>query len=200
MPKSKTKSVAATAAMTDSSPSWILLLIEGFCILFLGWQMLATPAITTVLLVQLLGLYWIIAGIIDTISAIMDKNTESRDWTLAGSIIGIIAGLIVINNVLFASVLTTGFMVYFISFAFLINGGIKVVMGNNDLEAGNRKRSWSSFFVGLFYILFGILLLAMPLHVTLKNLALSAGLLGIVGGIGMIIAAFQLKSLQKQAK
>jgi uncharacterized membrane protein HdeD (DUF308 family) len=184
-------------ATTEKSVAqyWWLWLLEGFAIILIGWWLLAKPSVTTLALVQILGLYWFIAGIVDIVMALVDRDEEHRGLKLFGGIIGIIAGWWVMNNALFAGVLTPTIFLWIMAFSFIINGIIKVFVGNAQLTGG-YKRSWGAFFMGLFYGLMGLMLLAMPLIAGLATLVLTAGLLALIGGIVTVVMAFQIKGMK----
>lgn len=183
--------------LKEAASYWWLLLLQGIAAVLIGWLLLSRPGSTTLVLVQFLGLYWLVAGVVDIVVAIADKDEEHRGLKLLGGLIGIIAGLVVLNNPIFTGILTPTILLWFIAFAFLINGIIKIFLGNKDAETGAQERSWGSFFAGLFYVIFGILLLGMPMMASAATVVFAAGILGIVGGIGMVIFSFRLKGATK---
>ena len=103
-----------------------------------------------------------------------------------------------LNNPVLTGVFTPVFLMYFIAFAFIINGIIHMTIGNDARAEGHHEWSWGSFFVGLFYLIFGFLLLSSPVIVSTATLILVAGILAIIGGIGMVILSFQIRSLEMQ--
>jgi uncharacterized membrane protein HdeD (DUF308 family) len=177
----------------DAASYWWLLLLQGIAAILIGWWLLTRPIGTTLVLVQFLGLYWLVAGVVDVIRSIVEKDSGHRVWQLFGGLIGIMAGMFVLNNPIFAGVLTPAVFLWIMAFAFIINGVVQIFLGNQEADSGERDRSWGSFFVGLFYALFGLLLLAMPLLASIATVVLSAGILGIVGGIGMMVFSFKLR-------
>lgn len=185
------------AMVEEAKNLWWLLLIEGLAAILIGWLVLSTPGVTTYILVQLLGLYWIAAGVVDITVGIFDKDAESRGWKLIGGLIGVFAGFVVLANKLFAGVLVPTTLMYMIAFAFIINGVIRVFVGGKTPE-GTNQRSWGNFFIGLFYVILGVALLGMPLIVSVTSTIFTIGLLAIFGGIVMIVLGFKTKSMVKQ--
>lgn len=181
----------------ENGSMWWLMLLNGIFLTIIGWWLLSQPVTTTIVLVQFLGLYWVIAGIIDIVEAIFDKQAESRGWKAFGGVFGIIAGMIVLNNMLFAAILTPTILLYFVAFAFIINGIIRIFLGKMT-DTNVRKRSWGSFFVGLFYTIFGFVLLGMPRFAGIATVVYTAGLLGIFGGVMMMVTSFQIKGASKK--
>lgn len=184
----------ADELIAEAARYWWLMLLQGIAAVLIGWWLLTRPVGTTLVLVQFLGLYWLVAGIVDIIRAIVDKQEDHRAWTLFGGIVGVIAGLFVLNNPIFAGILTPQIFLWMIAFAFIINGVVKIFLGNKEAETMGYERSWGSFFAGMFYAIFGLVLLAMPVAASLATTVLTAGILGVVGGIGMIILSFRLRS------
>ena len=85
-----------TTSMVDRAEEvgvpWWLVLIEGIALIILGLLLLANPAKTSVILVQVVGLYWFVAGIFKIISIFMDSSLWG--WKLVAGILGIIAAVI----------------------------------------------------------------------------------------------------------
>ena len=180
----------------EAAEHWWLLLLEGAALALIGWWLLTQPVSTTLILVQVLGLYWLIAGIIDVIVAIFDKAEDSRTWRLFGGVIGIIAGLFVLNNAIFAGVVTPIIFLWVISLTFIVQGVVKIFLGNKEADEVGYERSWGSFFTGLFYLLFGIVLLTFGPLAKFSTMVIVAGIMAMLGGIGMIYFSFKLKAVK----
>lgn len=149
---------------------------------------------TTLSLVTVLGLYWLIAGAIDVVMAVLNKTGEkSRGWELAGGILGIIAGLIILNNPVVATVFSVAFLVYFIAFAFLFSGAVHIFLGSNKDSSGKYKWTWGSLALGILYVILGLMLLGGPMIADAASMIWAFGFLGIVGGIMAIVGAFAMK-------
>ena len=80
----------ATAVQTKQRPWW-LMLIEGIAIFVIGavllWAPIKTKVNTYMFLVQLLGLYWVIRGIISSwrCSWIIRAGAGSSSWASSAS-------------------------------------------------------------------------------------------------------------------
>ncbi len=186
-----------TKVTTEAYSYWWLLLLEGVAGILIGWWLLTRPISTTLILVQFLGLYWLVVGVVDIVRSLVEKEGGNRVWQLFGGVVGVMAGLFVLNNPLFAGVLTPAIFMWLIAFAFIVNGVIQIFLGNQEAGTKARDRSWGSFFVGLFYVLFGLLLLGMPLITTVATVVFSAGILAIVGGVGMMVFSFKLRKMNE---
>ena len=178
---------------------WWLSVITGIFFIYIGWNLLSDPTITTRRLMQLLALYWLVAGIIDIVMLIFDHSRGHVGLRLAGSILGIIAGLVILNNAVVSTIFTVAFITYFIGFAFIFNGVVHMVMGN-AMENRKYKWSWGSLLVGLVYLVFGLLVVAGPTIVTAAAFIWLAGFFAIIGGVVAIASAFMFRSSPPVAK
>ena len=107
---------------------------------------------------------------------------------------GVIAGIIVLSQPALSAILTTSFLVWFLGIAALI-------YGINGLITGIRLRKevkgeWSMILGGIFSIIFGIILMVSPL-VSAITIIKIMGIVAIIGGISIILVAFDVR---KQAK
>lgn len=172
---------------------WWLSLISGFFFVFIGWQLITNTALATVDLIVLLGLYWIVSGIIDLISLVFDHERKHIGLRLAASIIGIIAGLVVVNHAVVATVITVTFLTYFVAFAFMFNGFAHMFMGGESKTTGVRKWSWGSLIIGIIYVLFGIFIIAGPTIFVAAGFLWAMGIFAIICGILLIASTFAFK-------
>lgn len=162
---------------------WWLVLIEGICLLILGLMLLAKPAMTSIVLVQVIGIYWLIVGIFQIIGIFID--TTAWGWKLFAGILGVIAGVIVIRHPLWAPVVAGS--------ALIILFGIEgIIIGAVGLYLGIKGAGWGAAILGVVSILIGILLLA-NIWLFTFSLPWTVGILCIIGGILSIILAFRVK-------
>lgn len=186
--------------MTES-PAWSLILIQGLLTLLMGWFLVFRPVSSVLVLVQILGLYWVVSGIISIARAFMSGDKKSGwGWTVMSGVIGVIAGMIVLNNQLFAAILTPTVLLYLIALSFFFDGVIKMIWGKLSIDQTGYERSWGSFVAGLFYALLGLALISMPLLAGLKILILTVGWLTLFTGTFLVVASFQVRQLQGERK
>jgi uncharacterized membrane protein HdeD (DUF308 family) len=72
-------------------------IILGVIAIFLGVLVLRNIWSTVVLLTAILGVYWIIAGIIDFFVAVGDKRYPQRGFTIFLGIVQVIAGIVIVS-------------------------------------------------------------------------------------------------------
>jgi uncharacterized membrane protein HdeD (DUF308 family)/predicted flap endonuclease-1-like 5' DNA nuclease len=179
-----------TAAAQDEVKlmPWWLVLIEGIALIVLGLLFLAKPGMTTLVLVQFLGIYWLVAGMFRIISIFLDRAMWG--WKLFAGILGIIAGLIVVRNPLWSTVILGNTLIVLV-------GIMSIVMGAISLWRAFKGAGWGEGILGAVSILLGVLLLANVWLFTF-SLPWTLGLLSIVGGILAIWGAFQVKKLEEE--
>ncbi len=79
----------------DQHRVWSIIL--GIIAIFLGVVVLRNIWSTVVILTAVLGVYWIIAGIVDFIMAVGDKTYPTRGFTIFMGIIQVIAGIVIVS-------------------------------------------------------------------------------------------------------
>jgi uncharacterized membrane protein HdeD (DUF308 family) len=176
---------APTTGGNDGLPWWVLFL-EGIATLLIGILLIVAPGMSTAVLVQVLGLFWLVGGIFAIIRIFIEPSRGYWFWLLLQGILGIAAGFAVLNHPLYSTILVPTLLVLILGIQGIVFGAIglfKSVSGGFAFGA----LVWS-----VVNILFGIVLVANPL---LSALALPSvlGLFGIVGGLMIMITAFGLR-------
>jgi uncharacterized membrane protein HdeD (DUF308 family) len=162
---------------------WWLVLLEGIALLILGGLLLIKPGMTTVIFIQFMGIYWLIAGIFQIIGIFLDSSMWG--WKLFAGILGIIAGIIVIQHPVWSPVVVASTLIIILGIQGIIYGGI-------GLYQAFKGAGWGAGILGALSILFGIYLLANIGQAALV-LPWVVGILAIVGGIAAIVIAFRMK-------
>ena len=163
---------------------WWLILIEGIALVIMGILFFVRPAMTAVISIQLLGIYWIITGIFAIIRIFIDSSAWA--WKLFIGIIGIVAGIVVINNPLFSALVVGNTAIIILGFGGIIIGIVNVVQAF-------RGEGWGVGLLGAASIILGLVLLDNRRILTIA-LPTTLGILGVLGGIIAIIAAFRQRS------
>jgi uncharacterized membrane protein HdeD (DUF308 family) len=173
----------ATPQAAGSRMPWWLVLLEGIAALILGLLLLGDTAATTTVVVQLLGAYWLIDGIFRIITIFIDRH--GWGWKLAGGILGIIAGLLVLQHPLWSAILVPSVVAVMV-------GILGMIMGVFALIQAFQGGGWGAGILGVLGVLFGLVLFANPLAAAV-GLVWSVSFLAIFGGIALIIASFRLR-------
>jgi uncharacterized membrane protein HdeD (DUF308 family) len=134
-------------------------------------------------LVQFLGIYWLVGGIFQIIAMFLDSTAWG--WKLFMGILGILAGISVLNHPLWSTFLVPTVLVVILGIQGLVSGIIGLFMAF-------KGAGWGAGILAGISVLFGILLLTSPLVAALA-LPWVFGIFAVAGGIAGIIAAFQMK-------
>ena len=178
-----------TTTVSKEAPSvpWWLVLLEGIALVILGLLLLTNPAMTTLVLIQFLGIYWLIKGIFMLVSMFIDHSQWG--WKLFSGILGIIAGVVILQHPLWSAILVPATLVWLLGFFGIIMGGISIFQTF-------KGAGWGVGILGVLSIIFGLYLLANTLISTL-SLPWVVGLFAIGGGIVAIWNSFKVRGAQK---
>ncbi len=164
---------------------WWLVLLNGVAVLIIGVLLLTSPAATVIVMVQLLAIYWLIAGIFQIVAIFIDST--GWGWNLFAGLLSIIAGVIILReNAIMGALVITSVFVLILGIQGLIYGGISIIQGFQG------HTSWGQVILGVLSIIFSIYLLS---NIWLGVVALPwvFGIFAVVGGIMAIVTAFKMK-------
>lgn len=162
---------------------WWLVVLEGVFTVIIGLFLLFSPVVTTITLVQILGIFWFLGGVISIVSLLMDR--EDMGWKLLSGIMGILIGLMVF---------VYPFSPFVILALFVIILGIwSIVYGAIRLFWALKGGGLGMAVLGLLTIALGILLLVNPLAGAVV-LPWIYGISLVIGGIAALIGGLRMKS------
>jgi uncharacterized membrane protein HdeD (DUF308 family) len=181
---------AATAVPIEMQRPWWLTLISGILATIIGAILLWAPAKTKVdtymLLVALLGLWWMVQGIFDIISIFIDHSMWG--WKLFIGIISFAAGFYIVSYPIASAVSLPKIFVLVLGIWGLMYGVILLIMA---FQGGG----WGAGILGVLGIIFGISLMANYMAPGMGLAMLwTAAVFAFVGGIVMIFQAFRQRS------
>ena len=184
-----TASNSATAMETKARPWWALL-IQGGAAVIIGAVLLWSPAKTKVdtwmLLVALLGIYWVIGGILDLVHMFTDHS--GWGWKLFMGLISIIAGSYILMYPIAAAVALPRIFVLVLGIWGLMQGFVALLLA---FKGGG----WGLGILGVVGIFFGFFLIG---NYTMPGMGLTflwvAAIWAVIGGIFMIVQAFRQRS------
>jgi uncharacterized membrane protein HdeD (DUF308 family) len=165
---------------------WWLVLIQGIATILIGILLLISPGMTTLILIQFLGIYWLVDGIFSLIRIFIKDSDIAWGWLLVRGILGILAGLVVIQHPLWSTLLIPTFLIIVLAIQGIIGGVI-------GLFQAFKGGGWGAGILGVLNIVFGIILFASPL-LAATILPLVVGIFALLGGILAIIISFRLRS------
>jgi uncharacterized membrane protein HdeD (DUF308 family) len=163
-------------------PRW-LVVVQGLAGIGFGLLLIMAPGATTEVVVQLLGLYWLVSGIVGLVSLAWDRGRWG--WTVVSGVLGIVAGLAVIRHPLWSGVIVGTVLVALI-------GIIGICLGIAGLirAFSQEGRHWGSSILGVVDIVLGLILL---FNALIGSIALPflLGAIAVVGGIAALVVAIR---------
>jgi uncharacterized membrane protein HdeD (DUF308 family) len=172
---------AAPAALTGavSFPRWVNL-VGGITTIIVGLLLFAAPAATTAVLIQILGLYWLVDGVVRLVSLFV--NRSGWGWKLCMGVLGIFAGLAVLQHPLWATYLVPTTLVFVVGFAGIGVGCVQMV-------AAVRGAGWGTGLLGAASVGLGLLIVLNPLE-GLVALPLVLGVFALAAGIVSLVVSW----------
>jgi uncharacterized membrane protein HdeD (DUF308 family) len=181
---------ASPTALESKPRPWGFLLIQGIAMVIIGAILLWAPAKTSVdtylLLVNLLGIYWIISGVLDLVHMFTDHT--GWGWKLFMGLISIAAGVYIVAYPVAAAVVLPRVFVLVLGVWALIQGTIALILA---FKGGG----WGLGALGVIGIVFGGILIANYGNLG-SGLALvwAAAIWAFIGGFFVIVRAFQQRN------
>lgn len=162
---------------------WWLVLIQGVAAALLGLLLLTHPAATTVILVQFLGIWWLVGGILSIVAIFIDRT--NWPWRAFSGVLGVVAGILVLNHPLWSALFVPATLV-------VLLGVLGILIGIIYLVQALQGEGWGIGLLGVLSAVLGLYLMFNPLGATLA-LPIVVGALAVVGGIVAIVLAFRLR-------
>jgi uncharacterized membrane protein HdeD (DUF308 family) len=88
--------VAALADDDESGGTRVLLALLGVLSFVVGLYAVRNIGVTLSALALLLGIYWIVSGVIETFAALSHRGMPSRGWVIFMGLLSIVAGIVVL--------------------------------------------------------------------------------------------------------
>lgn len=171
---------------------WWMPLVRGLLLILFGVIMFARPGVTALSLISLLGLYWIVDGILSIVEGLRGHTEKTRIWTIVAGVFGILAGVIILVNPLVAGAVGATLIAWLLGLAIIANGILLIFAGSNG------EWTWWGLLMGILYVIFGIIVISNPL-VSLVIGAWIFAFWAVVSGILAVVLAFRMRGLKKAA-
>jgi uncharacterized membrane protein HdeD (DUF308 family) len=175
--------VSSYAGSRGEALPWGLVLVEGIVVALFGLLLLVAPGASLLFLVELLGIYLLIAGIFRIIGIFLDSS--SWGWKLAAAILCLIAGLVVLSNPLWSTTLASTWLIIFVGFLAMVQGAAGLIVA---FQGGG----WGMGVLSVLGILLGLILVINPL-IGVAALTFILAIFMLIGGVGAIIQAFRMR-------
>lgn len=172
---------------------WWAALIQGIIAVGLGLYTLFNPGQTPARIVEILGLFIILDGIIDIIAAFVGRK-QIRNWggqALTGLFV-VIAGFAIIGLAELIAGVALALLIYIVAFALLLSGIYSVAKA---LQLRSQVGvDWSRLFIGALKIIFAFILFTQT-RATAAVLVWFIGLFLLLLGASLLFLAFRLRNM-----
>ena len=172
--------------------AWWVMLLRGILAIILGLFAFLKPACMMVGLVQLMGLFFLIDGVLLILGAITGFTGGSRWLALLGGIFYMLAGVAIFSSPLLITFVTELFVIYLMAFFVLITGIMRIITAIRLWKTNNHK--WLLLVEGIIGIVFAVILIESP-SVSAVVLMQIVGVIAVMLAISMIVLAFGLRKL-----
>lgn len=138
------------------SSLWWTTLVRGASLVVIGLVMFFWPTRSLTLLLQLLGVYWLIGGVFDLVEGVIGRGSRSRLLMILSSVVSVAAGALVLGQPLLTGFLAGRFLILLIGVAAIVAGAVHLFHGRG------RTPSWRSVLSGITYLLLGVIVMFNP--------------------------------------
>ena len=116
-----------TAAITGAGGvgEKILLSLLGILGLLAGVVTFARPLRSSVVLVVVIGAFWLVGGIIDLVASVFGHSVPGRGWRILGAVVSVVAGVIALSW----PGITVVAMARVLGIWMILLGGVMLVLG-----------------------------------------------------------------------
>ena len=176
--------------------AWWVMLLRGILAIILGLFAFFKPACMLIGIVQVMGLFFLLDGVLLIISTVTGHTGGSRWLALLGGIFYILAGIAIFSSPLLSALFTQVVVIYMMAFFVMLTGIMRVVTAMRLWKTSDHK--WLLLVEGFIGIIFAVILMESPI-VSAEVLMQVVGVIAIVLAISMIILAFGLRKLAQMA-
>jgi uncharacterized membrane protein HdeD (DUF308 family) len=166
----------------SSGARWSLAL-RGFAAIVFGFIVWIWPAITLHILLVLFGIFLIAAGVFGILAGVKAESSNRRGLLIIEGVLGILAGILTLGW----PAITARALLFLIAAWAIVTGVVEIAAAFGAGRAGGRE--WLLVLSGVVSIIFGILLLVLPVAGILA-LTWLIGIYAIVYGVTMLMLAF----------
>lgn len=178
---------AGAAVLHGLAKNWWLLLLRGIASIVFGVLAFAWPGITVISLVIVYGAYALVDGLFSLYAAISGGNGAAPRWWLAVvGVAGVLAGIIS-----FAMPALVALWLLLLIGAWAIVSGIFEIVGAIRLRK-EIDNEWMLILHGAISVIFGVLLMVMPVPGALAMIWV-IGAYAIAAGVILSVLAFRLR-------
>ncbi len=174
---------------------WWIVLLRGIALTVLGGLLIAKPVTSVIVLVQLLGAYFLLDGVFSVFHSIKGrKYMQGWGWGIFMGALEILTGIIVFTNPLVSTIVTASVLVYSVAFMAILFGVLGIVTGIQVRK--EIKGEWAMIAGGVLAIIFSVILI-MNHMASMSVYLIVMGVMALMGGLIQIFASFQIRKIGK---
>jgi len=164
------------------APRW-LVVVQGIAGVLFGLLLVTAPGATSVVVVQIIGLYWLVVGLIALVGLAWDRS--GWGWTVIRGALGVVAGLAIIRHPLWSTILVGASLVALLG---IIGIGLGIAALVRAFSQDGRQ--WASSILGVVDIVLGLILL---FNALIGSIAVPflLGAIAMLGGIVALVTAIR---------
>ena len=172
---------------------WWLLLVVGAALFVVGLLVFAFPARSYLGLSMLFGWLMLLSGVLEVVLSSVNRHfITGRGWMLAGGIIEIILGVILISHV----ALSAATLPLFLGFWLLLRAFATIGLGGDMRTAEIHGAGWT-LFSGVLLMICSLWILFRPLVVGSAAVIVWVGISLLFAGIGAMSLSLQLRQAHR---
>ncbi|MET0500319.1 MAG: DUF308 domain-containing protein [Candidatus Binatia bacterium] len=132
-----------TTVSTKPAPntSWWIYLLEGIGAILVGILLLTAPGRTVIAITLFLGWYWLFVGVLELARTFVDRSVP-RYWSLLIGLLGIAAGLMVLNHPLLAAAILPATLVIYLGVLGISSASSPLLAGSREAGSGTSSSAF----------------------------------------------------------
>jgi len=174
---------------------WWALLILGIAIVVVGVMIFVNPAGSYLGMTLAFGIIILVSGIMQLAMSITEKYLPGRGWLIAGAVIEIILGIILLCNPALSAVTLPFFLAFWLLFR-----GFNLIGFASDMRALKVSGMGWTIAAAILLIICAILILFSPMIIGTAAVVTLVGIGFLLAGISVIVFSFQLLSIKNRYK
>lgn len=179
----------------NSIKHWYLPMIVGILFILVGFWVSSTPLASYLTLSILFAFTFLLAGIIEVVYAISNRDTlDNWVWALISGIIGLLLGVLLVSNPAISMIILPFYIGFGILFYSVLGIGRAI-----DLRKHNIKGWGYLMFIGIVGLIFSFIMIWNPLFGGMTIVFYTAFSF-IILGILNIFLSIKLRSLNKELR
>ena len=176
--------------------AFVITLIRGILAVSLGLALLFQPEKTHSMLANFMGMFWLASGIFSLRWGAAGER--ARGWALLAGIIGVVAGVGMLARGMVSKWIAEDIFFSLLGVTILLTGSLHAFGGFRIGVDAHRKWSLTSFLLGTFEIVLGVLLIVEPFGRSIL-FYLAASIWALVGGFILIGDAIRLWRVSRES-